>query len=139
MPMPFAYRHATDEFRAYLAALREQTLIESDNVIYTATDAVFRSFRARVTAAQALHFADELPAVLRAIFVWRWDIGAPTLPWADRDTIRAEMTGLRRDHNFCPPEILEDVLAAVRRACRERDIDRVLSEIGPEAVAFWAT
>lgn len=137
MPLPFTYRHATDEFRAYLAAMRTRTLIASDNVIYTGTEAVFRSFRARVTPQQGLRLADELPCVLRAIFVWRWDIGAPPLPWADRETIRAEMLALRRDHNFCPPRMLEDILAGVRATVRARDFDRVLARIGPEATVFW--
>lgn len=138
MPMPFTYRHATDEFRAYLKDMRDRTLIDSDNVIYTATEAVFRSFRARLTPSQALRFADELPAVLRAMFLWRWDVEAAPLPWPDRETVRTEMMALRRDHNFCPPEMLEDVLAAIRATIRKPDWDRALTAIGPEAVAFWA-
>lgn len=33
MPMPFTYRHATDEWRRFLKSMRERTLIDSDNVI----------------------------------------------------------------------------------------------------------
>lgn len=32
MPMPFTYRHATDEWRRFLKSMRERTLIDSDNV-----------------------------------------------------------------------------------------------------------
>lgn len=137
MPMPYTYRHASEEFRAYLKDLRKRTLIDSDNVLYTGTDAVLTGFRARLTVAQALRFADELPSVLRAIFVWRWNPEAPGLPWPDRETLRDEMVSLRRDHNFCPPELLEEILMAVPRTMRPPDFARALAMIGPEAEAFW--
>lgn len=138
MPMPFTYRHATDEFRAYLRDMRERSLIASDNVIYTGTEAVFRSFRARAEPQDVLRLGDELPSVLRAILVWRWDLAAPRLPWDDREAVRAEMLALRADHNFCPPSLLEDLLTGIRATVRARDFDRVLEGIGPQAVAFWA-
>lgn len=139
MPMPYAYRHASEEFRAYLAALRDETLIQSDNVIYTGTQAVLAAFRARLTPRQALAFADLLPAVLRAIFVSAWDIDAPRQDWPDRDGLRAEMMALRQDHNFCPPDLLEPLLAAIAATMRKPDLARVLEQIGPEAVRFWET
>lgn len=138
MPMPFTCRHATDEFRAFQRDMRERSLIDSDNVIYTGTEAVFRSFRGRAEPQDVLRLGDELPAVLRAILVWRWDLGAPRLPWGDREAVRAEMMALRADHNFCPPSLLENILAGVRATVRAPDFDRVLEGIGPEAVAFWA-
>ncbi|MFD1882483.1 DUF2267 domain-containing protein [Paracoccus pacificus] len=138
MPMPYTYRHASAEFRAYLQDLREATLIESDNVLYTGTEAVLTSFRARLTVAEGLRFADELPAVLRAIFVWRWDGAAAPLPWPDRETLRAEMLALRRHHNFCPPSLLEELLAAIPPTMRAPDFQRAVERIGPQAVGFWA-
>ncbi|MBB1496657.1 DUF2267 domain-containing protein [Paracoccus sp. MC1862] len=115
--MPFTYRPATDEFRRYLADMRERTLIESDNILYTGTEAVFRSFRGGLAPRDALRVADELPAVLRAIFVWRWDIEAPHLPWAERGTIRAVMLALRADHNFCRPRCWSMFWQASGRPC----------------------
>lgn len=72
MPMPYTYRHASAEFAAFLADAREALGLESDNATYTAVDAVFQVFRTRLSVEQALAFADLLPCVLRAIFVWRW-------------------------------------------------------------------
>lgn len=137
MPMPYTYRHASEEFRAMLAELRDETQIASDNVLYTAIQAVLTGFRDRLRPEQAMAFADLLPAVLRAIFVQGWDIAAPPRPWPTRETLRQEMLALRQDHNFCPPEMLEPVLRAITGTIRRPDLDRVLTRIGPRAQAFW--
>ncbi|MFC2966725.1 hypothetical protein [Acidimangrovimonas pyrenivorans] len=52
--MPFTYRHATEEFRAYLADARERLGTPSDNVAYTCADAVFRVFRRRCCGRSSL-------------------------------------------------------------------------------------
>ena len=136
MPMPYSYRHASEEWSALLKNLREETLIASENVLYTCIQAVLISFRARLSVQQALDFADLLPAVLRAVFVSDWQVAWP-LPWSGREEIRAEMRALRPDHNFCPPELLEHLLRAIPATTRQMDLERVLDRIGPEARAFW--
>ena len=74
MPMPLEYRRASEDWRRFLDIARERTLIESDNVIYTALEGLFLAFRIRITPSQVLLFADQLPAVMRAILVHRWDL-----------------------------------------------------------------
>ncbi|MFD1796718.1 DUF2267 domain-containing protein [Paracoccus aurantiacus] len=138
MPMPFTYRHATDEWRRYLKNMRERTLLDSDNVIYTATDGIFRAFRSRVPPEQVLAFGDELPAVMRSILIWRWDITATLKPWLPRAEIEREILTLRQDHNFASAGILDDLVWGIRKEVREIDFDRVLSRMSPEAQALWA-
>lgn len=138
MPMPFTYRHASDEWRRYLKNMRERTMIDSDNVIYTATEGLFRAFRARVPPPDVLAFGDELPAVMRAILLWRWDIAAPLKPWVSRREIEAEILAFRQDHNFAPAGILDDLVWGIRQEVRAIDFDRTLSRMSPEAQAMWA-
>src|SRR3989338_29602 len=94
MPMPYTYRHAQTEFAAFLHDAREAMALDSDNMTYTAVDGVFQTFRRRLTVPQALAFADLLPAILRAMFLWRWT-PAPPLPFADRATLTADAQSLR--------------------------------------------
>ena len=61
---------------------------------------VLYAFRARLDLKEAVRFAGELPAVLRAIFVADWDTDEPVRPFVDRDTLTAEVRALRVDHNF---------------------------------------
>lgn len=137
MPMPFTYRHATEEWRRYLAAMQERTLIDSPNVIYTATDGIFRAFRCRVPARQVLAFGDQLPAVMRAVLTFRWDISAPLKPWVSRGELDEEIRRLRQSHNFAPPGILNDLVWGIRREVDARSFDRVLKTMAPEAREMW--
>lgn len=135
--MPFTYRHASEEFRAYLADVRDRLDTASDNVAYTATDGVFQVFRRRLAAQEALLFADILPAVLRAVFVWRWDLSAPRQPWAPRAALAAEALALRAHHNFAPPTLIGDVAWALARHIDAMDRARTLARLGAEAQAYW--
>lgn len=138
MPLPRTYAHATKDWRAFLADAKERLDLVSDNSAYTAVDAVLQVFRRRLTVAQGLGFANVLPAVLRAVFVWNWDVEAGPVPFASRAEMTAEAQAVRRDHNLTPDHCIEAVAWALRRHVRQMDLDRVLTAIGPEAVAYWA-
>lgn len=135
--MPFTYRHATDEWRRFLATMRARTLIESDNVIYTALDGLFRAFRCRVPPHHVIDLGNELPCVMRSMLVWCWDMEAPRQPWLSRDALETEIRHLRQAHNFAPKGILDDLVWGVRTEVREMDFDRVLQKMSPEAQALW--
>lgn len=137
MPMPWAYRHATKDWQAFLADAREQLGLSSDNMAYTAIEGVLVTFRARLAPAEVIAFAELLPAVLRALFVTGWDPEAPSLPWEERTALEAEAKAFRRHHNLTPDAPIEPVAIALRRAVRQIDLDRLLARIGPEAEAFW--
>lgn len=77
MPMSWTYRHASKAFRAFLHDAKERMGFVSDNMAYMAVDAVFQVFRRRLTPEQGIAFADLLPSVPRAIFVYRWDVSRP--------------------------------------------------------------
>ncbi|MDJ0821711.1 MAG: DUF2267 domain-containing protein [Paracoccaceae bacterium] len=134
--MPWTYRHPQKEWQAFLADVREVLGSPSDNVAYTTTEGVFRAFRRRLTPAQAIAFAQVLPAVPRALFVQDWDLAAP-VPWADDATLLNEVRSLRRDHNFASERAVEAVSYALHRAVRIDDLHRTLDRIGPEARTFW--
>lgn len=112
MPMPYTYRHASAEFAAFLADARERLGLDSDNMTYTAVDAVFQVFRRRLTVPQALAFADVLPAVLRAIFLWRWTPGDP-VPWSARADLAVEVKAVRPHHNLTPDHAITAVAEAL--------------------------
>jgi uncharacterized protein (DUF2267 family) len=137
MPMPWTYRHATKEWRAFLEDVKERMSLVSDNSAYTAVDAVFQVFRRRLTAQQGLDFASVLPSVLRAIFVKDWDVSAGPVPFADRDTLTAEAQNVRVHHNLTPDNAIEATAWAVRRCTNRRDFERVLARLPEEARAFW--
>jgi len=137
MPMPWAYRHATKDWQAFLEDAKAALDLTSDNMAYTAVQGVLLTFRRRLTPAQGLAFADQLPAVLRAIFVAGWDISQPPAPWADRETLTAEAQALRPHHNLTPPNAIAATAGALRAHVDQPAFDRMLGRLPPEAGAFW--
>ncbi|MCR8549457.1 DUF2267 domain-containing protein [Salipiger sp. P9] len=134
--MPWTFRHPEKEWGLFLDDIREVLGTPSSNVAYTAAEGVFGAFRRRLTVAQALAFAQGLPAVPRALFVQGWEPAEP-LPWAGAETYLAEARALRADHNFISENAVEAVSYALHRALRPEVLGRALARIGPEAEAFW--
>ncbi len=137
MPMPWTYRHASKEWRAFLDDVKDRMSLDSDNMAYTAVDAVFQVFRRRLTAQQGLDFAGVLPTVLRAIFVHGWHVTNPPTSFPDRNTLIAEVKSVRAHHNLTPDNAIEATAWALRRCTNRRDFDRMLAQLPHEAVAFW--
>ncbi len=137
MPMPLTYKRASEEFRAFLDDVKDRMALESDNMAYTAVDAVFQVFRRRLSTQEALDFANALPCVLTAIFVKDWDVDAEPLPFADRKTMTDEAKRVRANHNLTPDNAIEATAWAVRRHADPTGLDRVLSRLPQEAQDFW--
>ncbi len=110
---------------------------DSDNMAYTAVDAVFQVFRCRLTAQQGLLFASVLPAVLRAIFVKDWDVTGPPNQFANRNDLIREVKGIRPNHNLTPDNAIEATAWAIRRCTNTRDLNRVLEQLPDGAKQFW--
>jgi uncharacterized protein (DUF2267 family) len=135
--MPWAYRHASKDFAAFLEDAKDKLGLISDNAAYTAVDGVFRAFRRRLSYAEGVAFAQVLPAVLRAIFVQDWHPEVPPPPFAPREEMAREAMALRPHHNLTPPHAIEAVAWALRRAVDQAALDRVLTNLPEGAVAFW--
>jgi uncharacterized protein (DUF2267 family) len=138
MPMPWSYRHATKDWRAFLADAQERLGTPTDNTTYTAVQGVLIAFRRRLTPRQAAAFAQALPAVLRALFFDGWNPDDPPRPFASRAEMAAEARALRPHHNLTPDHAIEAVAWALRRHVHQDDLDRVLATLPEGAIDFWA-
>lgn len=137
MPMPWTYRHASREWRAFLEDVKDGMNLISDNMAYTAVDGVFQCYRKRVTAAEGLGFASVLPSVPRAIFVAGWQPTDPPLPFGPRADLVAEVKALRPHHNLTPDNAIEATAAALRRQILPDDWARAMAALPDEAQSFW--
>lgn len=130
-------QHASEDFERYLIASRDVSGLATRNQIYTMTDGVLRVFRRRLTVKDALRFADVLPPVLRAMFVFDWDTEQPRLAFGDWGAMTREAQALRKDHNFAPDSCISDVARALRKIVDEKEFDRVLASLPAGAAEFW--
>jgi uncharacterized protein (DUF2267 family) len=135
--MPWTYRHASKEWSAILDDAKERMSLDSDNMAYTAIDAVFQVFRRRLTAQQGLDFASALPALPRAIFVSAWNVTEGPVPFASRAALIAEVKLVRANHNLTPDNAIESTAWAIRRHTNRRDFERVLARLPEGTLAFW--
>ncbi|THF54102.1 DUF2267 domain-containing protein [Allorhizobium terrae] len=138
MPMPMEYRHASEQFDAFMEAVQERSGLATRNQTYTMVQGVLQVFRARLAVAEAISFAQVLPAVLRAIFVSEWDVSRSIKLFGSREEMTQEVKGLRRDHNFSPDTAIADVAFVLRQSVDPVAFQRVLNELSPEASAYWA-
>ncbi|MCR9219738.1 MAG: DUF2267 domain-containing protein [Alphaproteobacteria bacterium] len=136
MPVPAEYQRATEAFTAFLVDAREEAGLWSTHAAYTMTQGVFRTFRRRLTVAQALAFANALPVGLRALFVADWTPDAPA-PFESPARLIKEVRSLRPDHNFAPDTAIRDVAAALARHVDAAAWSRALAQLPDEARAFW--
>lgn len=140
MPMPQTYFLASKDFDAFIQDVRDTCMLQSHHQAYHTLRAVLHTFRAHLTTAEALQFANVLPAVTRAIFVEDWTPGDRPLPFPVRDVLVREMKLVRKDHNLAPETAIEDVAAALRRSSIDvRELDLLLERLPAGAKQFWST
>lgn len=138
MPVPMEYRLASQDFDRFLAEVAEATGLATRNQAYTTTQAVLQAFRRRLDPAQAISFAQVLPAMLRALFVMDWDADEARSESWDRDLMTTEVKQLRIDHNFSPDTAIENVAHVLRGHVDAAAFARCLATLPPEAQAFWS-
>lgn len=138
MPMPWAYRHATKDYRAFLDDLKARANLVSDNSAYTVVDAVFQVYRRRLSAQDGLIFSSVLTAVLSATFVRNWTPLASPLAFGTRDELNVEAQRVRPDHNLTPEDAIEIVAWCLWRHVNQRELDTALGKLTPEARDFWS-
>jgi uncharacterized protein (DUF2267 family) len=138
MPMPWTYRHASREWRAFLDDVREATGLTSDNMAYTAVDGVLPRVPGAADgggwAALRQRPAGRPARDLRGGLGARQ--GAP-LPFTSRTEMTREAQALRPHHNLTPDNAIEAVARALWRSVRHAELERVLATLPEGAQAFW--
>ncbi|MGD9738359.1 MAG: DUF2267 domain-containing protein [Bauldia sp.] len=138
MTVPLGYAHASEQFDAFMEALRVRYDHVTTHQTYQTVEAVFRVFRRRLTADQVLMFADTLPAVLRAVFVADWRPGEVQASFGERAVLTAEVLAYRGRHNFSPDTAIADMADILRRFVDRSAFETILAALPDGAAAFWA-
>ena len=129
--------HASREWQAFLAEVKDGMMLESSHMAYTAVDGVLQVFRRRLTAQEGLDFASVLPCVPRAIFVHRWDVSGPVATFGDRASLVAEVRQVRSGHNLTPDNAIDVTALAVWRFSNTQDLRGVLERLPEGSKDFW--
>ncbi|WP_417681556.1 DUF2267 domain-containing protein [Roseibium sp.] len=137
MPMPNEYQRAGEIFDRFLEDARVALDLTTRNQTYTTVQGVLFAFRRRLTVPEGLRFANELPVVLRALFVKDWDVDEVPVAFSSREEMTKEVQALRRHHNFSPANAIEGVARALRAQVDGKAFDAMLETFPDGAKAFW--
>ncbi|WP_439495142.1 DUF2267 domain-containing protein [Bosea sp. (in: a-proteobacteria)] len=138
MTVPPEFVHASRDFDRFLLDARETLGHATTHQTWYSVLGVFVTFRARLSVPQAVAFAQALPPLLGAMFLFEWDPTQEPRPFTPRAELAREAKAFRIEHSFLPDSAIEDVAAALRRHVDRREFERLLAELPPEAQAFWA-
>jgi uncharacterized protein (DUF2267 family) len=137
MTVPQDYQNASRDFDRFMDDLLEISMLPTHHSAYAVLRAVLHVFRGHLTVAQALRFADALPAVLRAIFVEGWQPRDDPPPFPHPEILLAELRAYRPDHTLVGETSVGDVARALRRHVPAGDLKRALNALPPQAQRYW--
>jgi uncharacterized protein (DUF2267 family) len=137
MPFPIEYARATEEFYAFMEAVKNEADFHSLHVTYTMVQGVLQVFRRRVSVADALMFADTLPVGLRALFVKEWDVSEVQKPFGSMAEMNRGVKQLRVDHNFSRNDAIEIVVKILPKYVETVYFKKMLAKLPDEARKFW--
>lgn len=138
MTVPSALVHASRDLERFLLDARDELGLGTTHQAYAAVLAVLVTFRARLTAAEGIVFANALPPLLGALFLQGWDMAEPPKPFAERAALTREAIGHRHDHTLLPPTGFVDVARALRKHVDAAAFERALDKLPAGAREFWA-
>ena len=138
MPVPLEYQNTSLDFERFMIDARDLAGLATTNMAWNMVVGVLHAFRSRLTAKQALLFADVLPPVVRAIFIENWNIDEPVRQFSGGTELLAQVRSVRPEHNFSPANAVEAVAEALRKHIDNEAFDRVLLALPAGAKEFWA-
>lgn len=138
MTVPTTFVHASRDLERFLLDARDELGHATTHQTWQSVLAVLVTFRARLTPAEGLAFADALPPLLAAMLLQDWELGQPPRPFADRAVLAREAMAFRGDHSILPESGIADVARALRRHVDPQAFERALAKLPPGAREFWA-
>lgn len=138
MTVPSTFVYASRDFERFLLDARDELGLGTTHQSYAAVLAVLVTFRARLTPAEGVAFANALPPLLGAMFLQGWDTAQPPKPFADRAALTRAAIGHRHDHTLLPETGIADVARALRRHVEPQAFEHALDKLPPGAREFWA-
>lgn len=138
MPWPPEYQRASVDFEKFMVAARDAAGLATTNMAWNMVEGVLHVFRRRMTTSQALRLADQLPPVVRALFLEKWNSSEPVAIIGSHEELLREVRSLRPDHNFSPATALEAVGVGLRAVLPDDAFERVLDTLPPDLRRYWS-
>jgi uncharacterized protein (DUF2267 family) len=139
MPWPPEYQRASLDFEKFMVVARDAAGLATTNMAWNMVVGVLLAFRRRMSVDQVLRLADQLPPVVRALFLDHWNPCEPVVPVGTREVLLEEVRSVRPDHNFATASALESVGQALRAVLPDDAFTRLLDTLPPDLRGYWST
>lgn len=138
MPWPPEYQRASVDFEKFMVTARDHAGLATTNMAWNMVEGVLHTFRRRLTLEQALRFADQLPPVIRGLFIEGWKPGEQVAAPGTRAEMLREIRALRHAHNFSPENSIESVGFALFAVVPSDAFARALDALPLELRKLWS-
>ncbi|MDR0215515.1 MAG: DUF2267 domain-containing protein [Comamonas sp.] len=137
MPPPFEYQNPTLQFERFLVAARDHSGLATTNMAWNMVVGVLHAFRARLTLAEGIRFAQALPPVVRALFVEDWDPALAPREFGSEQDWLADVRAVRHQHNFSPDNAVVAVARALREQVQPSAWERAMHDLPAAFRRYW--
>lgn len=104
---------------------------------YTAIEAVLHAYRARLSPKDVMIFANILPSVLRAIYIYGWNPEQTPHPFPNDRKWVEEFQAHRPHHNLTPKNAKNALAIALWQHINHRKFELALEKLPKPATDFW--
>ena len=137
MTLPSALSHAVQQTQEWLKELRDNGDLPDEATAYSVLRAVLHQLRDRLTPAEAVDLAAQLPMIVRGIYFEGWQ---PARTPEKVRTKREFLDGVQaklRPHPIAPEPAVRDVLALLTHHCDPGEITDVVAQLPRELKDLW--
>ena len=137
MTLPAALSHAVQQTQEWLKELRDNGDFPDEATAYSVLRAVLHQLRDRLTPAEAVDLAAQLPMIVRGIYFEGWQ---PSRTPEKVRTKREFLDGVQaklRPHPIAPEAAVRDVLVLLTHHCDPGEITDVVAQLPRELKDLW--
>jgi uncharacterized protein (DUF2267 family) len=136
MTQPYDVQFASEQYQAWLSALKDRAMLQSHNQSQAIFRAVLQALRRHMTMEQTLSFADALPPLPRGIFIERWRPADPVSLSCANDFLQEVIESLS-PHIIPPESIVSDVFAVLAERSSRLGAERLQQQLPEQLKSLW--
>jgi uncharacterized protein (DUF2267 family) len=133
MTQPYEVEFASQQYQAWLSALKEKASLVTHNQSQAMMRAVMHELRHSLDMRSILAIANALPALPRGILVEGWSADDVPDPPVSAEAFHARVVKALESHHTPPATIVGDVFAVWSENVGKRERERIASAL-PEAL-----
>lgn len=138
MTQPYDVEFASEQYRKWLVALKDQAMLATLNQSQAMMRAVMEELRDSVSDEDALAIANALPALARGVMLEGWVLGAKKQTVASAAEFHERLVSRLEPHQPPPEDIAEAVFSVWRKELPPHKVKQVAEKL-PEALRpLWA-